>query len=356
MKNIDMKNVSVGTVLVWLVLVLVVVAIVVMGRLGSKKEVLEEVETKAVLVRAIKVERKSIQDRVVLPGRVEADISVRLATEKGGRIVALEADRGDVVKVGDVLLRIDSRHWDVLQKRASIELVDAKRDLERWEKLKEEGAVSSSDYDAVQRRHNFAEVAVEEARVHIDQCRVVSPIDGVVDGRYVELGEYVAEAAAVFKVVSPGELKVTLNVPEHDINAIEVGVAFSMKSSALPAGGSFTGKVSFVAADGDVRANTFPVELKIGNPPQGLKPGMIVDVDLLRSDRANVMVVPFAAVVPKRGEHVVFVVEGSNAVLKVVHIDAIVGQEAILSSGLSEGDMLVVEGQRTLQDGVRVRL
>ena len=349
------KKNSVGTIVVWLLLFVVVIAIVVMGRLGKKDEILEEVQEKSVLVSVQEVVLRSIHDTVELPGRVEANISVMLATEKGGRVIELLADRGDLVAVGDVLLRIDGRHWSVMQKRASIELVDAKRDLDRWEKLKADGAVSSSEFDVIQRRHDFAKVAVEEASVHIDQCRVVSPIDGVVDGRYVELGEYAGEAKPVFKVVSMGTLKVKLDVPEQDISSVKTGSELLIKSVAINSG-SFSGKVSFVAVDGDAPSNTFPVELKVENPPAGLKPGMIVDVALLRSSREDAVVVPFAAVVPKRGEHVVFVVEGSSAVLRVVHVDAIVGQEAVLSSGLSDGDLLVVEGQRTLQDGARVRL
>ncbi|MBT3191857.1 MAG: efflux RND transporter periplasmic adaptor subunit [Verrucomicrobia bacterium] len=347
------RRISRGAMVTWSLLVLVVVAIVVMSRLKPPEEVVEEAPEKAVLVRAQVVVPRAIDDTVVLPGWVEADVSATLAVEKGGRVTEVTVDRGDAVTKGQVLLRIDGRHWEVLKKQASIELADAERDLSRWEKLKGEGAVSTSDFDAIQHRRNMAAVAAEEAAVHISQCELTSPIDGVVDARYVELGEYVSEAQSVLKVVSLDPLNVVVNVPERDVHAVKVGTVLRLSTTTQP-DVTFEGCVSFVAVAGDVQANTFAVELSMENPPETLKPGMIVDVELCRSAREKAVVVPFSAVVPKRGEHIVFVVEDERTVLRVVQIDSIVGQDVVLTSGLSEGDVLVIEGQRTLQDGVLV--
>ncbi len=346
-------GISVGSIVLWSMLALVVIAIVVMAKTRPPEEDVTSVPEKASLVRTTVVMPRAIDDIVVLPGKVVADRTAQLAAEKAGRIVELPVDRGDSVKVGQVLLRIDGRHWVVYGKQAAIELADAERDLARWEKLKGEGAVSSSDFDAMKRRRDLAQVAAEEAAVHVSQCEVVSPIDGVVDARYVELGEYLAEGQAVCRIVDRSELNVVVNVPERDIQAVEKGMRLTMSCAALP-GHELVSRVKFIAEAGDPVANTFAIELIVENPPPELRPGMIVDVALLRGVRNDAVVVPLASVIPKRGEHVAFVVKDALAALRVIRIDAIVGQDVVVASGLQSGDRLVIEGHRTLQDGVPV--
>ena len=344
---------SIGAVVLWSMLALAIVAIIVLGGLREPAELVEAVSEKAVTVRTRVVEPRAIDDRVVLPGRVEADKSAQLAAEKNGRIVEVTADRGDTVTAGQVLLRIDGRHWDVYGRQAAIELADAERDLARWDKLKGEGAVSSSEFDAMKRRRDLAEVAAEEAAVHVSQCEIISPIDGVVDARFVEPGEYLVEGQLVFTIVSRDQLNVVVKVPEKDIGAVKHGMRLTMHSDAL-SDSDLVGRVNFIAQAGDRTANTFAVELVVESPPPALRPGMVVDVDLLRGVRHDAIVAPLAAVIPKRGDHVVFVVKDGLAVLRVVRIETIVGADVVLASGLESGELLVIEGHRTLQDGVPV--
>lgn len=354
---------TIGGMILWCVVAFVMLAIGILFLWGHKLVIRVERRNDAImevsppeeasLVRVRRVQRRMLQDEIVLPGRVEADGGAQLAAEKNGRIVALPVDRGDRVKEGQVLLRIDGRHWEVARNRAAIELADAGRDLARWKKLKGKGAVAASEYDAIKKRHDLAAEAVKAADVHLSQCRIESPVTGVVDARYVDVGEYVTESQPVFKVVETNRLNVMVNVPEQDVSAVAVGAGLPMRCAALN-DRVMTGRVAFVASDGDAASHTFTVELEVESPPDALKSGMIADVTLPRAIRERVVVVPLAAVVPKRGDHVVFVVENGRAVLRVVRIDSMLGENAVLASGLEDGDRLVVEGHRTLQDGIPV--
>jgi len=75
----------------------------------------------------------------------------------------------------------------------------------------------------------------------------------------------------------------------------------------------------------------------------------------MRALREGAIAVPLAAVIPRRGEHMVYVVENGVAVRRVVGLDSLAGQEAVINRGLQPGERLVVEGHRGLQDGVAVR-
>ena len=81
---------------------------------------------------------------------------------------------------------------------------------------------------------------------------------------------------------------------------------------------------------------------------------MIAQVAVVRQERADAIVVPLAAIVPWKGEHFVFAAENGRAVRKRVLIGSLTGSEAVLAGGLAAGDRIVVEGQRGLQDGMKI--
>jgi multidrug efflux pump subunit AcrA (membrane-fusion protein) len=83
---------------------------------------------------------------------------------------------------------------------------------------------------------------------------------------------------------------------------------------------------------------------------------MIVEAEFDRGERSGVVVAPMTAVIPKRGEYYVFIARGDRAALRYVRLEAILGQEAVIASGLAPGDLLVVEGHRGLQDGTLLRI
>jgi membrane fusion protein (multidrug efflux system) len=341
--------------ILWAVLALIVAGIAALVVLKKPREPLAPPPEKAVAVRVSVVEPRALTETIRLPMMLGAYREVMLGAEKGGRIVELNAEKGAVVGAGDVLARVDDRQWEVNLRRAQIEQRDALKEAQRWQALKETGAVSGSDYDAVVRRRELAQAAVAEATLNLDQCRTRAPIRGRVEERYVETGEYVPEGAPLFKLLEVDRLKALVDVPEKDIGSVRVGDRMRLE---VPAGGGNTleGEVVFAAAQADTASNCFRLELAVDNTNGLLRAGMLGEALLVRRRREAAMAVPLAAVIPRQGEHVVFVVRDGRAVRRVVRIEAMGAEEAVVSSGLDAGDELVVEGHRALRDGVKVEL
>lgn len=352
--KIRIGRVRPASVLIWGFLALVLAGIAGLAIWKPAKEKVDETAVQPVLVRALTIAPRTVREAVWLPGRVAANVSATLSVEKAGRVVECAVDKGDTVKTGQVLLRLDDRHWRALEKQAQLELADARRELARWEQMKASGAVADSAYDAIKQREELAVVALDQAAVHVDQCTLTSPFDGVVDARLIEAGEYANEGQAAFQVLDLSPLKVEVSIPERDVGAVGLGDAklVSAESAGL---GTFTGRVTFVAQQASPDRFTYGVELAVEQPPPGLRPGMIVDVEIMRALREGAIAVPLAAVIPRRGDHVVYVVEDGMAVRRVVGLDSLAGQEAVIGRGLQAGERLVVEGHRGLQDGVPVR-
>ncbi len=352
MKNERLKGIVIK-ILIWLAVAAVVLLVVILGVLTPREELSEEVEVPPALVRVIEVSPRTVRETVLLPGRVEANVSARLSAEKGGRVISLRADRGDNVKAGDVLMQIDDRHWQALERQARLDLEDAERDFERWKQMKESGAVAASEFDAFRLRRDRAVVNLEQAAVHLQQCTVTSPFDGVVDARWVEAGEYVNEGQSVFSILDLSPLKVHVKLPERDVMAVQKGDAKKMTAPTL-SGKTIAARMGFIAQEADARTLTYAAELIIEDPPEGLRPGMLVDVEIERSQKEGAIAVPLAAVIPRRGENIVFVVENGRAVRRVVVMESIAGREALIGGGLQAGERLIIEGHRTLQDGMAV--
>ncbi len=345
-----LPQIKLSSLILWLIVGLMIFFVFLSVTLRREEEELETPPERAIPVETVHVEAQPARDIIQLPGRVEADIRSRLAVDKGGRVVEILADRGDVVEAGQVLLRIDDRAWKKLLNQAEIELADAERAYHRWHQLAASGMISTGEYDTVRTRLDRARVGVEDAELHVEQCRVISPAAGVINDRFVEVGEFAPEGSAVLEFVVTDPAKLTLHVPERDVASVKVGEAISFVVSVLP-GKSFEGVITHVAEAGSAANNSFRVEARVDNPDRHLRPGMIATTRLVRERHDEAIVIPLSAVIPRLGEHFVFLARDDRAIRRLVKIDRILGADVMLADGLEVGDELVLEGHRMLIDG-----
>jgi membrane fusion protein (multidrug efflux system) len=340
----------------WVVAAILVVLIVLLVVLKRPAAPLPPRGDKPAVVRVMTLEPRSVPDLLRLTGRVQALRDALLSVEQEGVIVELTVDRGSRVRAGDLLLRADTRTWQAAADQAAVVAADAARDLRRWSGLRETGAVSETEYEAVRSRSLLADAALADARARLQQCDVIAPFDGMIDDRWVERGEFAGRGKAALRLVDTSSVKLRFHVPERDVLCVRNGdaVAFSI---AAWRDLSFTGRVSFVSKTADAASNAFAAELTVDNADGRLRPGMIAEVELVRRMLSDALLAPLAAVLPHKGEHVVFLAEKAadgveRAVRRVVQMDAPRGHEVVLSRGVAPGDRLVVEGQRELRDGM----
>lgn len=339
--------------ILWLTLALVIVLIVVMMALPKPKEVTEKKPVVAMPVKVMELQARRLPDRVQLPGRLLPDADILLSAEKAGRVVEVLVQEGDEVQQGQLLLKLDDRLWKAAQERAQLELEDAERNLTRWIELEKAGAVSGQSFEDFQLRRNMAKVAVEESRVFVEQCSIRSPVNGRVEERLVDLGEYANEGVPVLRLVATDILKHRIDIPERDVRYVKEGEELPFTIAALQ-DATFTGHVSFVSASANPLSNAYRVECLVDNRTEALKAGMLTRAMLTRGWHEHALAVPLSSVIPDKGEDIVFTVEDGHAVRNTVIIDAILGTDALLARGVPEGASVVLEGHRTLIDGALV--
>ena len=351
--NIKLK-ITPASIILWLAVVLAAILILVLALLPKPDPDEITDESEAELVRVVKVEPRNLVQTIVLPGQVIPNRSVMLAAELGGVITDIQATKGDEVAKGDILARIDHRHWEAQHRQAQVEARDAQRDLTRWEKMATEGAVSQSEFDAVKRRQELAAITLELAQIQLDKSYVRAPTHGVVDDRFLEAGAYINEGQAIFRFLEPNPMKVTFNIPEQDVGMIGPGQELRVRAHAL--NHRINARVLHIAKEAPPPTFSYPAELVIEDAPPLLRPGMMVEVEIERAVLENALAIPLAAVIPRRGEHVVFVYRDGIAERTVVWINTMLNGEVVIKSGLEPGDNVIVAGHRALQDGARVEI
>ena len=349
-----LRHLPKSTLIIWLMIATMLLLIMVSIFIRRKDPVVEELPEKQYPVELMTVVLESIEDIVLLPGRMEPSLRARLPTDKPGRVTHIFADRGDSVTNGQVLLRLDNRLWQAMLAAAELELREAEKEYNRWLDLEAAGAVSSSDMDAIRTRLDRAGIQRDEALTHVSQCEVRSPADGIINERFVEVGEHATEGMMVFELVAVDTVKILVDIPERDAVPADGLQNISFTVSVLP-GHVFTGMVTFTASAAHPDNNSFRMEVEASNRDRLLKPGMISELRYQRGRLSNAIAIPLEAVIPKRGEHFVYIANDSRAVRRMVRIDRIVGSRAVITEGLAANEQLVVRGNRSLIDGVLLK-
>ncbi len=207
---------------------------------------------------------------------------------------------------------------------------------------------------------------LESARAQWEQTRLAqmdaslkAPMDGVLLSRSVEVGALVAPGAPGFEVAEVSQVRVTFGVPDLEVAQLKLGQSVTIGTQSLP-GEKFQGRISTIYPEADPQSRVFRVEVKVPNPDQKLKVGMIASLYLGGGGR-SVLTIPIAAIVRRpdaRDKFSVYVLERqgdrSIARLKPVELGDPTGDRMIVLSGLKAGDEVVAAGSNMISDGEEV--
>jgi len=275
-----------------------------------------------------KITRGEIVSSVTATGTVNAVTTVLVGTQVSGTIKTLYVDFNSPVKKGQIIAQIDPAIFEaqVGQARANLfsakanleksqaTVVDAKRTMERNNELVSKNLIAQSDFDTAETNYETAKASVGEAKAQIAQTeaalkfaetnlqytRIISPVDGVVISRSVDVGQTVAasfQTPTLFTIAQDlTKMQVDTNVDEADIGNVKVGQDVDFTVDAYPEI-IFKGSVWQVRNAPIIVQNvvTYDVVIKVENPELKLKPGMTANVSIITSFKKDILKIPNAA-------------------------------------------------------------
>ncbi|MEW6615909.1 MAG: efflux RND transporter periplasmic adaptor subunit [Thermodesulfobacteriota bacterium] len=309
-----MKKILIGIVTI---VVLGILALIVFRGKGDQPKFITE-----------KVNRGDILSTVTATGTVNPVTTVLVGTQVSGTVKHLYVDFNSLVKKGQVIAQIDPATFEaqveqaranLLSASANVEkaettLLDARRTMKRNRDLFSRNLIARSEMDVSETNHDVARAQVSAAKAQVAQTeaalryaetnlkytKILSPIDGIVVSRNVDVGQTVAasfQTPTLFTIAQDlTKMQIDTNVDEADIGKIKVGMNVEFTVDAYP-DMTFKGAVSQVrnAPISVQNVVTYDVVVKVKNPEYKLKPGMTVNVSIIVARKENILKIPNAA-------------------------------------------------------------
>ena len=262
----------------------------------------------------VPVNKRDIRVAVEAAGQIEPALTVELKSKASGQILELSAETGQLVDAGTLLVQIDKRtpRNSLAQAQAQLEAAKARRSIaeaqnQRSAKLLVEKIINDVEYEQSQLELANAKadvvrsnVAVETARIQLDDTDLRAPITGTIIEKLVEKGQVISSptmdvggGTLLLKMADLSSVQVRTLVDETDIGKITPGLPAVVTVTAFP-NQPFTGKVLKVEpqANADQTVTTFAVRIVLSNDDGLLKPGMNADVAILITERKGVLAIP----------------------------------------------------------------
>ena len=153
-------------------------------------------------------------------------------------------------------------------------------------------------------------------------------------------------------------VSVEVDVPEKDISYLTPGEAVSVVQANIGRGEGIQrdGKLVHLAYKADPLTRTYRALIEIDNKDRQLRPGMIVRVEAVRRELPQAVSIPLYAMVERDGKKVVFVERELKAEQREVEVEAILGNQVVIRSGLDAGENLIIKGQHLIIDGALVKV
>ena len=280
---------------------------------------------------------------------VEANVKNNIAPQNPFRIRKIYAEIGDHVKAGQTLAEMDATNL----KQAKVQLDNQEAEFKRIDELYKVGGASKSAWDA---QKTSMEVARESYANLVENTRLVSPISGIVTARNYDSGDMYSGGTPIYTVEQIRPVKLLINVSESFFTQVKKGNEVDVRLDVY-GDEVFKGKVSLVYPTIDATTRTFPVEVRILNNDERVRPGMFARVTLNFGERQHV-VIPDRAIVKQAGsgDRYVYVYQNGSVSYQKVELGRRIGNTYEVISGVSDGNEVVITGQSRLNNGMEVEI
>lgn len=332
----------------------------------------------AVPVVVATVEKGNIDVVLNALGTVTPPATVTVKPQVSGQLTQIAFSEGQTVKKGDFLAEIDPRPFQAALDQARGTLLrdqavlrNAELDLERYRTLMAQDSISRQTLDAqaslvrqTQGTVKSDEASVETASLNLEYCHIVSPIDGRVGLRQVDLGNYVqvGATAGIVVVTQLQPITVLFAIPEDSLPAVMKRLQSGAALPAIAYDRSQTTKLAtgvLATVDNQIDTTTGTVKLRaqFANEDNSLFPNQFVNIELTVDTEENATIASTAAIQRGAPGTFVYVVDSENTVhVRPIKLGVTEGERVAIVSGLAPGEKIVIDGTDKLREGAKVTI
>jgi RND family efflux transporter MFP subunit len=315
-------------------------------------------ETKITSVKVDTICEQSDENVHFYIGTIEESISVPLSFLVSGMATEVLVDEGQKVRKDQLIAVLDSESYQNMYQVALAKAKQAEDAYSRLESMYKKGSLPEIKFVEIETGLEQANSLALISEKNLKDCKLYSPDDGIIGRRMIEPGMSVIPGKPVFQLVNIDKVDVRIPVPENEIAGINEGQKALIKVSAL-GDQQFEGEVTEVGVMSNPLSHTYIVKVVLNNADKILKPGMVCKVNISNPSLEERIVVPLSAVqVGKNDSKYIFIANPrSNRIIKkYVELGPIISNGVVVNSGLSVGDMIVVEGYQKINENSTVKI
>ena len=344
------------------VVILVVIILVLGGIIKSKAEARKQAEINAPIIEkpltnviTMEILPAPVQETINLPGRARPWKSLTIVAEVRGKIVQKKIIEGAQVKIGDILAIIDKRDYQNAYDSAVASFDVANSSKKRLEALKEKQFITQSKLDDAIAQVKQFKASMNNAKLNLSRCTIVSPMNGIIDKIHIENGTFLASGDPVMNILQIDKIKIEVGIPESDVDVVRRIDEFDITIDALGKR-HFTGSRYYLYNTTDTFARLYNLEISVDNFDRKILPDMFARVKIVKHYIENGLAIPMYALVNKDGTDGVYVVEDNVANFRKVEKGFLDKWRIQIASGIKPHDKVIVVGQRLISDKEQVKI
>jgi len=297
----------------------------------------------------------SISSFLLFSSTIETEAAVEVHPQVSGLVETVEAEEGDQVLQGDVLVRLDDDQARLESEESEVNYHHLENRFSRTQEMYRRKLISTQDYEDQLLQLEQTRLRRDKASLALTHTVIRAPFSGVITARHVQVGGRVAPGAKLFDLVKLEDMIARVFVPGRYLREVKARQRCVVESEFLK-GMTFEGYVKRISPVVDPKSGTFKVTIGLRDRWRHLRPGIFVNVQIITDTHPEAILVPKQAIVYDGGDQYVFVVEDSTAVK--VRLDAgFENNQYVEALSLIEPDTpVIVVGQNGLKDEARVKV
>jgi len=289
-------------------------------------------------------------------GTIEESESTPLSFSSIGTVARVYVSEGDFVRKGRLIAELNDDTYKNTYEMTSATLKQAEDAYKRLLPMYKNGNLPEIKLVEVETGLQQAKSATAIAKKSLDDCKLYSPVDGVVGKRSIDPGMTAMPNLTSINIVKIEKVFARVPVSENEIALVKKGDKAKIKIAALN-NAEYNGTVEEIGVMADPLAHTYKIKIGIANINRQIKPGMICNIILTKPNTSTGLFIPSSAVlVDEQGRNFVYAVNQNKAVKKYVRTGKLLKSGVEVTEGLNNGDQIVVAGLQKLVDNSLVHI
>lgn len=317
------------------------------------------------LVTTLTVSDTLFRHFIEIQGNVTTKLNVIIYPEFQGTLTRVLVKEGDRVSKGQVLARIDDGGLGSQLSQLEVQSQLARTTYERQQRLWEQKIGSEIQYLQAKANYEAAQNAVDQLRSQLNKTNIRAPFSGVIDDVITDQGTVVSPGQGIFRIVNLKNMYIKADVPERYLTTVLPGKDVEVELPMI--GETINSKVRQTGNYINPNNRSFSIEVDVPNDNGKVKPNLTARLHINDYTNENALLVPLSVISENaKGEQYVYTVssntgetasmQNSFASRKIITTGVTQGNYIEVLSGLTKGEVIIVEGARSVKDGQEVKI